>query len=165
MLVAGHELATLNRVIVVVAALSLQDVRERPTEFQAQADQMHARFKDPDSDFASLLKLWDYLDEKQRELSGNQFRKLCKREYLHYLRVREWQDLVRQLHQVALENGWIIAGRANSEARMRSRDHCCRVCLPLSARARVKGKNSPAPAIPNSWFTPLLRWRKNHPAG
>lgn len=116
MLVAGHELATLNRVIVVVAALSLQDVRERPTEFQAQADQMHARFKDPDSDFASLLKLWDYLDEKQRELSGNQFRKLCKREYLHYLRVREWQDLVRQLHQVALENGWIIAGRANSEA-------------------------------------------------
>lgn len=108
MLVEAHELGCLHEVSIIVAALSVQDVRERPTEFQAQADQMHARFKDSSSDFFSYLKLWDYLSERKRELSGNQFRKMCKREYLHYLRVREWQDLVRQLHTITAELGWEI---------------------------------------------------------
>ncbi|MDK8819885.1 ATP-dependent RNA helicase HrpA [Corynebacterium amycolatum] len=112
MLVEGYENTTLGAVTVIVAALSLQDVRERPLEFQAQADQLHARFKDTTSDFNSLLKLWEYLEEKRRELSGNQFRKMCKREYLHYLRVREWQDLVRQLHQATAELGWSLSARS-----------------------------------------------------
>ncbi|MEJ5919687.1 ATP-dependent RNA helicase HrpA [Corynebacterium sp. H78] len=106
MLVEANTNGALHSVITIVSALSLQDVRERPLEFQAQADQLHARFKDTTSDFASYLKLWDYLTEKRRELSGNQFRKLCKREYLHYMRVREWQDLHRQLTQVVGELGW-----------------------------------------------------------
>ncbi|MDO5029210.1 MAG: ATP-dependent RNA helicase HrpA [Corynebacterium sp.] len=114
MLVEGYENTTLGAVTVIVAALSLQDVRERPLEFQAQADQLHARFKDKTSDFNSLLKLWEYLEEKRRELSGNQFRKLCKREYLHYLRVREWQDLVRQLHQATAELGWNLTARSST---------------------------------------------------
>lgn len=116
MLVAGYNNSTLGAVTVIVAALSLQDVRERPLEFQAQADQLHARFKDNTSDFNSLLKLWEYLEQKRRELSGNQFRKLCKREYLHYLRVREWQDLVRQLHQTTAELGWNLSGRSATAA-------------------------------------------------
>ena len=105
-LVQAHRNGSLHQVLTIVAALSIQDVRERPSEFQAQADQLHARFKDKDSDFAAYLNLWDYLQEKRRELSGNQFRKLCKREYLHYIRVREWMDLVRQLSQIVRQLGW-----------------------------------------------------------
>lgn len=106
MLVEAHANGALKPVTVIVAALSLQDVRERPLEKQAQADQAHARFKDTTSDFLSYLKLWEYLSGKRRELSGNQFRKMCQREFLHYLRVREWQDLIRQLNQVVADLGW-----------------------------------------------------------
>ena len=91
-----------EEVIVIAAALSIQDPRERPADHQAQADQMHARFASPDgSDFLAYLNLWRYGQEQQRELSGNQFRKRCRAEFLHYLRVREWQDLVGQLRQAA----------------------------------------------------------------
>jgi ATP-dependent helicase HrpA len=90
-----------EEVIVIAAALSIQDPRERPADQQAQADQLHARFKDEHSDFVAYLNLWRYLRETQRELSGNQFRKRCKAEFLHYLRVREWQDLVGQLRRAA----------------------------------------------------------------
>ena len=79
----------------IAAALSIQDPRERPADEQAQADQLARALRRPDgSDFLAYLNLWRYLREQQRELSGNQFRKRCKAEYLHYLRVREWQDLV-----------------------------------------------------------------------
>ena len=87
------------------AALSLQDPRERPAEAQAQADQLHARFADEQSDFVAFLNLWRHLREQQRELSGNQFRKRCRAEYLHYLRVREWKDLVGQLRSIARDIG------------------------------------------------------------
>lgn len=116
MLVEANSNGALHEVIVIVSALSLQDVRERPTEFQAQADQAHARFKDTTSDFFSYLKLWEYLSERKRELSGNQFRRMCKKEFLHYLRIREWQDLVRQLHQVVSELGWNTTGSRNTPA-------------------------------------------------
>ena len=116
MLVEANNNSALGAVTVIVAALSLQDVRERPLEFQAQADQLHARFKDPTSDFASLLKLWQYLEDSRRRLSGNQFRKLCRREYLHYMRIREWQDLVRQLHQSTAELGWSLSGRSTDSS-------------------------------------------------
>ncbi|WP_083291247.1 ATP-dependent RNA helicase HrpA [Corynebacterium sp. HMSC11E11] len=106
MLVEANANGALKPVTVIVAALSLQDVRERPLEKQAQADQAHARFKDTTSDFLSYLKLWEHLREKRAELSGNQFRKMCQREFLHYMRVREWQDLIRQLNQVVADLGW-----------------------------------------------------------
>ncbi|AKK03323.1 ATP-dependent RNA helicase HrpA [Corynebacterium epidermidicanis] len=106
MLVEAQRNGCLSEVIVVVAALTIQDVRERPLEFQAQADQQHARFKDTTSDFLSYLKLWEYLNELAGSLSGNQFRKRLKAEFLHYMRAREWQDLVRQLTQVAKDLGW-----------------------------------------------------------
>ncbi|MFC7404042.1 ATP-dependent RNA helicase HrpA [Georgenia alba] len=88
-------------VMVIVAALSTQDVRERPADKQAQADQMHRRFTDPTSDFLAYLNLWRYLRTQQRDLSGSAFRRLCRNEYLNYLRVREWQDVVTQLRQLA----------------------------------------------------------------
>jgi len=105
MVLEADRLGCANEVIVIVARLSIQDPRERPAEKRQQADQQHARFADETSDFLAYLNLWRYLREQQRELSGNQFRKRCHAEYLHYLRVREWQDLAGQLRAAAREIG------------------------------------------------------------
>src|SRR3954468_11791124 len=91
----------LREVLVITAALSLQDPRERPVEQQAQADQKHARFKDETSDFLTWLNLWRYVRSQQRELSSSAFRRMCRAEYLNYLRIREWQELGSQPPQVA----------------------------------------------------------------
>ncbi|HEY3873096.1 MAG TPA: ATP-dependent RNA helicase HrpA [Actinocrinis sp.] len=103
MVVEAARTGCADEAMVIAAALSIQDPRERPAEKQAQATQSHARFvdKEQQSDFLTYLKLWEYLRERQAELSSNQFRKLCKNEFLHYLRVREWQDLHSQLRQAA----------------------------------------------------------------
>jgi ATP-dependent helicase HrpA len=105
MILEADRLDCVEEVIVIAAALSIQDPRERPQELRAQADQQHARFKDETSDFLAYLNLWSYVREQQRELSGSQFRKRLKAEYLHFLRVREWQDLVAQLRSAAKELG------------------------------------------------------------
>ncbi len=105
MLVEADRNGALAEVLVIAAALSIQDPRERPSEKQAQADQQHARFKDEDSDFITLLNLWNYLKERQKALSGSAFRRMCKREYLHYLRVREWQDLHTQVKRATKSLG------------------------------------------------------------
>lgn len=107
MLIAADRNGTLREVIVIVAGLSIQDVRERPSEGgdSARADQAHARFKVEGSDFMTLLAVWDYLSEQQRVLSGSAFRRLCRDEYLHFLRFREWQDLVSQLRDTVKELG------------------------------------------------------------
>ena len=103
MILEAERLGVLRDVLVIAAALSLQDPRERPVEQRPQADQQHARFTDKTSDFLTWLNLWRYLREQQRELSGSAFRRMCKREYLNYLRVREWQDFESQLRQVCKE--------------------------------------------------------------
>ncbi|MFF9555341.1 ATP-dependent RNA helicase HrpA [Streptomyces albus] len=90
-----------HEVMVIAAALSIQDPRERPADKQQQADQQHARFKEESSDFMALLNLWRYVREQQRELSSSAFRRMCKAEFLNYLRIREWQDIYGQLRQVA----------------------------------------------------------------
>ncbi|ROS75804.1 ATP-dependent helicase HrpA [Curtobacterium sp. PhB130] len=94
-----------REVVAVVSALSIQDPRERPLEQRAHADQLHARFADPTSDFLTLLGLWNYIEDKQDELSSSAFRRLCKAEFLNYLRIREWQDLYRQLSRAAKQVG------------------------------------------------------------
>ncbi|WP_228610625.1 ATP-dependent RNA helicase HrpA [Alkalimonas sp.] len=106
MLLEAPKQQALSEVVVIVAALSIQDPRERPLDKQQKADELHSRFADQDSDFVSYLKLWQYLQQQQEELSNNQFRKLCKTELLNYLRVREWQDLVYQLSQLMQELGF-----------------------------------------------------------
>ncbi|HWU22011.1 MAG TPA: ATP-dependent RNA helicase HrpA [Nocardioides sp.] len=103
MLLEAERLGCVRDVIVIVTALSLQDPRERPAEQQAQADQSHARFKAEGSDFLTLLNLWRYVREQQRELSSSAFRRMCKREFLNYLRIREWQELESQLRRIAKE--------------------------------------------------------------
>ncbi|MBV9140157.1 MAG: ATP-dependent RNA helicase HrpA, partial [Pseudonocardiales bacterium] len=105
MVVAAHHNGCLREVLVIVAALSIQDPRERPSGAEAAADAQHARFASKDSDFLSVLNLWRYLDERQQALSSTQFRKLCQAEFLHYLRVREWQDLHAQLRRITRDLG------------------------------------------------------------
>ncbi|QNG36280.1 ATP-dependent RNA helicase HrpA [Geodermatophilaceae bacterium NBWT11] len=105
MVVEADRRGVLEEVLVIAAGLTVQDVRERPADAQAAADQLHARFAAEDSDFTSILNLWRYLVEKQDELSGNQFRRTVKREYLHWLRIREWQDLHGQLRGTARRLG------------------------------------------------------------
>ncbi|SIL80894.1 ATP-dependent helicase HrpA [Mycobacteroides abscessus subsp. abscessus] len=100
MIVAAQELGVAKEVMVLAAALTIQDPRERPADKRQQADELHARFRDDRSDFSSFLLLWQHLQEKQRELSSSQFRKLCRREFINYVRVREWQDLYEQLRQL-----------------------------------------------------------------
>ncbi len=105
MVLEADRLGCTEEVIVIAAALSIQDVRERPADQQAQADQAHARHADENSDFLAYLNLWRYLHERRGELSVNQFRKQAKGEFLHYLRIREWQDLVGQIRQAAKQVG------------------------------------------------------------
>ncbi|MFE7481647.1 ATP-dependent RNA helicase HrpA [Streptomyces sp. NPDC057552] len=94
-----------REVMVIAAALSIQDPRERPSEKQTQADQQHARFKDETSDFLAYLNLWRYVREQQKERGSSSFRRMCKQEYLNFLRIREWQDIYAQLRTVAKQMG------------------------------------------------------------
>ncbi|MFJ5778652.1 ATP-dependent RNA helicase HrpA [Streptomyces sp. NPDC093094] len=98
-----------REVMVIAAALSIQDPRERPAEKQAQADQQHARFKDETSDFLAYLNLWRYVREQQKERGSSSFRRMCKQEYLNFLRIREWQDIYSQLRTVAKQMGIHLA--------------------------------------------------------
>jgi ATP-dependent helicase HrpA len=109
MVVESKQHGTTREVMAIVAGLSIQDPRERPLDRRPQADQSHARFIDPTSDFLTLLNLWNYLEEKQNDLSGNAFRRMCRSEYLNYLRVREWKDVFRQLERMAKPLGLVVA--------------------------------------------------------
>src|SRR5499426_2129516 len=119
---AGHQ-GCVREVLIITAALSIQDPRERPTDAREAADAMHARFAEPGSDFLLFLTLWDYLHEQQRELSGSAFRRMCRREHLHYLRVREWQDLHGQLRQAASDVGIGTSSDRGSPADIADRMH------------------------------------------
>jgi len=101
MVIESKKQGASREVMAIVAGLTIQDPRERPLERRAHADQLHARFADPTSDFLTLLNLWNYLEKQQSELGSSAFRRLCKNEYLNYLRVREWQDVLRQLRQLS----------------------------------------------------------------
>lgn len=109
MILEGGRRGVAREVMIVAAALSIQDPRERPVEQRPQADQAHARFADPTSDFLTYLNLWHYLRDRQRELSGSAFRRLCRAEHLNYLRIREWQDVVTQLREMAKPLGIRVA--------------------------------------------------------
>ncbi len=101
MVVEAGKRGAVREVLVITSALSIQDVREHPRTDPERAVEFHRRFNVAGSDLLSIVALWDYLRDRQRELSGNQFRRLCRDEHLNYLRVREWRDLYAQLRQVA----------------------------------------------------------------
>ena len=117
MLIEARRLGVTAPVLAIVAGLSIQDVRERPSAEEGaareQADRLHARFADPTSDFLSILNLWNHLQGQQRELGSSAFRRLCRAEYLNYVRVREWFDVHRQLRQLTGAKG---AGTPDSAA-------------------------------------------------
>jgi ATP-dependent helicase HrpA len=108
MVIESKETNTSREVMLIVAGLTIQDPRERPLEKRQRADELHGRFTDPTSDFLTLLNLWNYLEQKQAELSSSAFRRLCKNEFLNYLRIREWQDVYRQLKQLSRPLGLTI---------------------------------------------------------
>ena len=105
MILAADAEGCVREVLVLAAALSIPDPRERPTDQQEAARQKHSRFADEFSDFSSYLNLWGYLGEQRKALSGSAFRRMCRAEFLHYLRIREWQDLTGQLRSIARDLG------------------------------------------------------------
>ncbi|PLR30295.1 ATP-dependent RNA helicase HrpA [Chimaeribacter coloradensis] len=105
MVLEAQKNGCVREVMIITAALSIQDPRERPLDKQQASDEKHRRFADKDSDFLAFVNLWDYLKQQQKALSSAQFRKLCRSDFLNYLRVREWQDIYTQLRQVVKELG------------------------------------------------------------
>lgn len=105
MVIEAARNGSLHEVMMIVSALSIQDPRERPQEKQQSADDKHRRFSDKDSDFLAFVNLWHFIQQQQKTLSKNQFRKLCQKDYLNYLRVREWQDIYHQLRLAVREMG------------------------------------------------------------
>ena len=99
MLIAAERLGAVKEVLIIISALSIQDPRERPMDKQQAADEKHSRFKDKESDFLGYLKLWDYYHEQKAALSQNKLRKLCRKEYLSFIRLREWSDIHQQIRR------------------------------------------------------------------
>lgn len=122
MVVEAQRHGVAREVIAIVAGLSIQDPRERPAEHREKADQLHARFRDPTSDFITLLNLWKHLQRRQKELSGNAFRREVRGEFLNYLRIREWQDVERQVRRLLPKDA--VRGGAMPEASDADAIHC-----------------------------------------
>ncbi|USP64286.1 ATP-dependent RNA helicase HrpA [Aeromonas caviae] len=120
MVISAAQTGCLSEVMVITAALSIQDPRERPMEKKQAADEQHRRFEDKDSDFLAFVNLWNYLKEQQDALGSNPFRRMCQKEFLSYLRVREWQDIHFQLRQTVKELGF----KANQEPADFKTVHC-----------------------------------------
>ena len=117
MLLAAQEQSCVRELLIIASALSVQDPRDRPSEKQQAADQMHRRFWSEHSDFLGYVNLWDYFETQRQELSQNQLRKLCKKEFLNYLRLREWRDIHHQLCVAIKDLGFKINSEpANYEA-------------------------------------------------
>nr|WP_100549965.1 MULTISPECIES: ATP-dependent RNA helicase HrpA [unclassified Pseudomonas] len=118
MVLEGAKQGSLEEILIVAAALSVQDPRERPMDRQQAADQAHAQWKDVDSDFAALINLWRGFEEKRQELGSNPLRTWCKKNFLNYMRLREWRDAHRQLVLIARDLQLMGKGGQNrSEAK------------------------------------------------
>ena len=105
MLLSAVDFGSVYEVMIIVSALSIQDPRERPTDKQQASDEKHRRFADKKSDFLAFLNLWNYVQEQQKELTKNQFRRQCQKDFLNYLRIREWQDIYQQIRLAVREMG------------------------------------------------------------
>jgi ATP-dependent helicase HrpA len=178
MIVEAGKRGCVREVMILAAALTIQDPRERPTDKQQLAAEKHNRFKDENSDFTGFLNLWNYLQEKQQELSSSAFRRLCRAEFINYLRVREWQDLFAQLRQLARPLGISLDNKRHCRSRGQSRRHPhqpalriaephrhpgraqARVCrapgarVSRSSRARHCSRSHPRSSWPRNWWKP-----------
>ena len=131
MLLAASRNAVLPSVLPLVAAMACDDPRRRPIEEKQLADQAHAKFRVPGSDFLGTLKLWHWWEEETKDLSQSKARKLCKTTYLSYPKMREWRDLVRQLESLCGKLGMRDEGRG-----MRSEDRAPQLCPSRCSRRR-----------------------------
>jgi ATP-dependent helicase HrpA len=135
-----------REVTIIAAGLSIQDPREWPADKRPQAAEHHRRFADPDSDFVAYLNLWEYAREQQRALSSSQFRRLCRREFLNFQRLREWQDLVTQLRHVSHDLG-LRANRAPADRDALHRSLLAGLLSHIGVRdddAKLEGGKGPA---------------------
>lgn len=105
MILSAVNFGCVYEMMIIVSALSIQDPRERPQEKQQASDEKHRHFADKKSDFLAFLNLWYYLQEQQKALSKNQFRRQCQKDFLNYLRIREWQDIYHQIRLTVREMG------------------------------------------------------------
>jgi ATP-dependent helicase HrpA len=106
MLAESRRFAALEEMLTLVAVLSIQDPRERPAECRAAADEKHAAFAEPRSDFLGLLNLWRAWQEVRAERSASQARRWCRENFLSAARMREWEDLRSQLAELTRELDW-----------------------------------------------------------
>ena len=106
LLVEANKRKALKPALIIAAALSIQDPRERPADKQQQSDQKHAEFRDDESDFVSLLNLWYAYEEQRQALSNNQLKQFCKKQFLNHMRMREWRDVHYQLRLQCKELGF-----------------------------------------------------------
>ena len=141
----------LREVLVLAAALSIPDPRERPAEREEAARQKHARFADEHSDFTSYLNLWHYLRDQRKGLSGSAFRRMCREEFLHYLRIREWQDLTGQLRSIAAGLG-LREGSESDEPADPARVHAALAAGLLSHVGLREGESRDYTGARNSKF-------------
>jgi ATP-dependent helicase HrpA len=148
MIIESGKQGCAREILVIAAALSIQDPRERPSDNQQAADTAHRRFAQPESDFLTFVALWDYLAERQRELSGSAFRRLCRAEFLNYLRVREWQDLHGQLSSLSRDLG--INTKTSSSERVRVHTALLAGLLSQVGMKMVLAPGKPAPGRPGA---------------
>lgn len=138
-----------REVLAIVAGLTIQDPRERPLERRQQADERHARFADPTSDFITLLNLWNHLETQQRELGSSAFRRMCRDEFLNYLRVREWNDVYRQLRQLAKPLGLTVAANGAGDGPAPDADRIHKSLL-AGLLSHIGLKDAPASTQPST---------------
>jgi ATP-dependent helicase HrpA len=159
MIIESGKQGCAREVLIIAAALSIQDPRERPADNQQAADTAHRRFAQPESDFMAFVALWDYLSEQKGELTGSAFRRLCRSEFLNYLRVREWQDLHGQLRSLSAELGI----NTKSSAPERSRVHTALLAGLLSHVGMKVVVPATRPVGPQGDRTPGERGRRPLP--
>ncbi|GGZ51777.1 ATP-dependent helicase [Lysobacter xinjiangensis] len=132
MLVAAESHGVLRELLVIAAFLGIQDPRERPSDQRAAADNAHAQFVDPRSEFVGILKLWDAYEQAHADLTQSKLRGWCEKNFLGFLRMREWRELHRQLKLMAEELGWASGRVIEPQAR-----------TDASARPRMAGQGDP----------------------
>ncbi len=107
MMLAGRDHDCLSEMLIVAAALSVQDPRDRPAEAQAAADNAHKKFADEKSEFLSYLKMWKWFEEAiDQKKSNRQLQEQCRENFLSQMRLREWRDVHSQLFTLVREQGW-----------------------------------------------------------
>jgi ATP-dependent helicase HrpA len=103
MILAARAEGVLDEVLIIAAALSVQDPRERPMDMQQAADEAHSKVRDENSDFVAYLHLWRWYEEERHQLSTNQLRRACKQSFLSFVRMREWREIHHQLKEIVGE--------------------------------------------------------------